>query len=98
MLGIGTAIACLVAALLPRHDMTQTSLLCAATGLVIAAGVITKRLNMPINAVVMTWSAKAPPGEWERLRDAWWHWHLLRLTVGGIGFGLLAVAALRQRG
>ena len=95
-LGIATVIASLVAALLPRSDTRHTLLLYIATGLLIAAGLITKLLNMPVNAVVMTWSPQAPPGDWANMRDAWWRWHILRLTAGGIGFGMLVVAALRQ--
>ena len=95
-LGIATVVTTLVAALLPRSDAMHTLLLYVATGLVIAAGLITKLLNMPVNAVVMRWSPDEPPAEWTSLRDSWWRWHILRLTAGALGFGVLVVAALRQ--
>ncbi len=97
LLGIGTTIAILVAAFLSRGDRSHVVLLLIAAGFFVAAGLITRLLNMPINAVVMTWSPQAPPGDWTRLRDAWWHWHMLRFSAGAAGLGLLIYAALRSR-
>lgn len=95
LLGIATTIAVLLAAFLYRSDKPHVILLLIAAGLFVAAGLITRLLNMPINAVMMTWSPQAPPAEWGRLRDAWWRWHLLRFSAGAAGLGLLIYAALR---
>ena len=97
LLGMGTALVILVAAFLSRGDRAHMMLLLAAAGLFVAAGLITRLLNMPINAVVMTWRPQAPPANWVQLCDAWWRWHILRFSVGVAGLALLILAALRQR-
>jgi uncharacterized membrane protein len=97
VLGIATALAILVTALLSRDDRAHLTLLLVAAGLFIAAGLITRLLNIPINAVMLTWSPQAPPADWAQLRDAWWRWHLLRFGVGLAALCLLILAALRQR-
>jgi hypothetical protein len=38
----------------------------------VVAGLVTRFGNQPINAVVMTWQASAPPSGWEEARDQWW--------------------------
>jgi hypothetical protein len=65
------------------------SALCFAT-----AGLITRFRNMPINAVVISWSVDAPPAQWQTLRDSWWRWHRLRTLIGVLGLGTSIVAAL----
>ena len=60
---------------------------------IIAGGLITRLLNQPINAQVMTWSAQAIPDDWASLRDAWWRWHQLRL-LAAIGGEILLLAAI----
>lgn len=97
LLGIVTVLAILAAAFLSRGDRLHLTLLFFAAGLFVAAGLITRFLNMPINAVVMSWSPQAPPADWVQLRDAWWRWHLLRFSTGTAGLCLLIIATLRQR-
>jgi len=97
LLGSVTVLAILVAAFLSRGDRSHVTLLLFAGGLFIAAGLITRLMNLPINAVVMTWSPQAPPADWVQLRDGWWRWHILRFSVGAVGLALLILAALRQR-
>jgi hypothetical protein len=31
---------------------------------------------------VIAWRRDLPPSDWTRLRDEWWRWHLVRLSVG----------------
>lgn len=97
LLGALTTILTLAAAVLARSERTRLTVLLLAAGLFVAAGLITRFLNQPINAVIMTWSAQAPPPSWTRLRDAWWRWHLLRFSAGLGGLCLLLLAALRLR-
>lgn len=52
--------------------------------LLVAAGLITRFGNQPINAVIMTWGA-VPPDGWQMIRDTWWNWHLARLAAGIAG-------------
>lgn len=73
---------------------TPFLLLIAAAVCFVAAGLITRLLNQPINALVITWSADAPPGNWAALRDRWWRSHQLRTVAGLAGLGLAIAAAL----
>jgi uncharacterized membrane protein len=86
----------IAAAGLASGDRTRLILLVAAAACFVAAGLITRFLNQPINAIVMTWSVDAPPANWMQLRDDWWHWHLLRTAFGIGGLCLLIVATLRR--
>lgn len=64
----------------------------AAIGIAIA-GLVTRLLNQPINAEVMSWSADALPANWQALRADWWTWHAIRL-VSTLGAFLLLIAAI----
>jgi len=64
-----------------------------AAGLFIAAGLITRLLNQPINAVVITWDPHNPPAAWTMLRDQWWRWHTLRTAAGVLALAVLLFAA-----
>jgi hypothetical protein len=95
-LGAVTILMTIVAAVLGRADGTRFGLHIAATACLIVAGLITRFLNQPINAIVMTWHRDAPPANWMRLRDEWWRWHLLRLSSGLGGLSLLIFATLKR--
>jgi len=95
-LGAATILVTIVAAVLGRGDTTRFGLLLAAVACLIFAGVVTRFLNQPINAIVMTWHRDAPPADWMRLRDEWWRWHLLRLVAGLAGLLLLIAATLKR--
>jgi len=96
VLGGLTILLTIVAAALAGGDGTRVALLAAAAACFVGAGLITRFLNQPINAIVINWSAHAPPADWMRFRDAWWRWHVFR-TIGGIaGLCLLIAAALKQ--
>lgn len=97
LLGIGTVLAIVGAGFQSRGDRTHLALLLCAAGLFVAAGLVTRLLNFPINAVMMTWSPQAPPADWVQLRDAWWRWHILRFAAGVAGLALLILATLRDR-
>jgi len=97
LLGALTVIAILMAAFLSRDDHSRVAMLLLAAGFFVVAGLITRFSNLPMNAVVATWSAQAPPADWAQMRDAWWRWHVLRFTAGGAGLCLLILVALRQR-
>ena len=88
-LGALALLATLFAALAAFQDRTRLIMLAAASVCLVAAGIITRVANQPINAVVMTWAASAPPAEWTTLRDQWWSWHVSRLALGLIAFALI---------
>jgi uncharacterized membrane protein len=73
-------------------------LLIAAVACLVAAGVVTRFCNQPINAVVITWSPQNPPPQWAHLRDAWWHWHIVRTVAAIAGLGLSLAALLWSSG
>lgn len=62
----------------------------------VAAGIITRFGNQPLNDVVMGWGTTPPEG-WETLRDTWWNWHLARLAAGFVGEVLLINAVFADR-
>jgi hypothetical protein len=96
ILGVTTILVTVTAAMLSRADSTRFWLLIATAACLAASGLITRFLNMPINAIVMTWSGDSLPSNWMGLRDAWWRWHCLRLVTGLAGFFLLLVATLKH--
>jgi hypothetical protein len=96
VLGGITILLTLVAAALTPSDRTRLILLLSAAACFIAAGLITRFLNQPINAIVMTWSADAPPANWMQLRDDWWRGHVLRMVAGIGGLSLLIAATLKR--
>ena len=85
------------AAIVRRGDSTRFGLLAVAAVCFLTGGLITRFLNQPINAIVITWHTDAPPANWTRMRDEWWRWHLARLSAGLGGLSLL-IAAILQRG
>jgi hypothetical protein len=95
-LGALTIVLTVAAAVASGSDRTRVTLLVSAAACLIVAGLVTRFLNQPINAVVITWSALAPPPEWSELRDAWWRWHLVRLAFALAGLSLIIAAALRR--
>jgi uncharacterized membrane protein len=95
-LGAATILLTIVAAALGRVKSMRFGLLAAAVICFVATGLITRFLNQPINAIVMTWRADLPPSNWTALRDEWWRWHLIRLGTGLVGLSLLIAATLKR--
>jgi uncharacterized membrane protein len=83
----------LILAALTKGDARPRYLLAIAAVLLIAAGLITRFGNQPINAIVMTWVPEAPAANWEQLRDDWWRLHIIRTSsaIVALVFVLLAV-------
>jgi len=96
VLGGITVLLTLIAAALTAGDRQRLALLLSAAACFVVAGLVTRFLNQPINAVVMTWSADSPPANWMQLRDDWWRWHVMRLTAGICGLSLLIAATLKR--
>ena len=96
VLGGLTIVLTLAAAFAASGDPLRMNLLFSAAAALIVVGLITRFLNQPINAVVMTWDVSSPPAEWTTLRDAWWRWHLVRLVLSLAAFSFVITAALRR--
>ena len=92
-----TGAACIVLTLLlafmTAGDPRSRYALLAVAALLVVAALVTRFANQPINAVVITWSAQSPAANWTQLRDAWWHWNIVR-TVAAIAGLCLSLAAL----
>lgn len=97
-LGAATIPLTIAAAVLGRHDSARFGLLVGTVVCFVAAGLITRAFNQPINTIVSTWSSDSPPGNWMGLRDKWWRWHLIRLGAGIGGLSLLIIATQIDRG
>jgi len=95
-LGAATVLTTIAAAVLERGNSSRFTLLVAAVVSLAAAGLITRFLNQPINAMVVTWSSDAPPANWTVLRDEWWRWHLIRLLAGTGGLCLVVAAGMKR--
>ena len=91
-LGAATIAVTAVAAAMARHDGVRFGLLVAAVAGFLAAGLITRLRNQPINRVIMGWPVAAPPEHWTQLRDRWWRWHVARLVLGVVGLSALILA------
>lgn len=96
VLGALTVLLTLASATLARGNRRQLALLLGAVVCFVAAGLVTRFLNQPINAAVITWSADAPPTNWIELRDEWWRWHMVRTVLGIGGLSLLIAANLMK--
>lgn len=86
-------------AVLTKHNKRTRYLLVAVIICLVAAGLITRFANQPINAVVITWSPQAPAANWTELRDTWWYWHVLRTIAGvaALALALLAAVGVHRR-
>lgn len=96
-LGFVCILLTLALAILTKDDKMGRYLLVAAVLCLIAAGVITRFANQPINAIVITWSPQSPAANWTELRDTWWRWHVARTVAGVTALALALLAALRSR-
>ena len=95
-LGGLTILVTLAAAIAARGDRGRLTMLIAAGTCLAAAGLVTRFVNQPINATVMTWSAGAPPSDWTVLRDQWWTWHVLRTASALAAFSLIIAAVMHR--
>ena len=92
--GAGCILLALLLAYMSTGDPRSRYLLVSAAALLVVAGLVTRFGNQPINAVVATWSAQAPPANWAQLRDDWWQWHVVRSLAGVCALALLVLAVL----
>lgn len=53
--------------------------------------IVTVMVHFPINAEILTWSAAAPPADWQQLRDRWQAAHAARSLLSAAAFVLLAL-------
>lgn len=95
LLGLLTILLTLTGAIVFRADREVVMLMGFAVASFLAAGLVTRFLNQPINAIVIQWIPHAPPADWTVLRERWWQWHELRTILSVGGLCLVIVAALK---
>lgn len=96
-LGMLATVLTLFAAWQQRGWRSQWMLLLGAALLMVAAGMVTRFGNQPINAIVGTWPADNAPANWEVLRTQWWNYHLVRMCLGTIGYALVVWTVVRPQ-
>lgn len=80
-----------------KDDRRLRSLLLAAVVCLVAAGLITRLANQPINSQVITWRAEELPANWMEFRDTWWRWHIARTVAGLIALSCTLLGTLHGR-
>lgn len=95
-MGATCVLLCAFLAVLSKGKSRGRYMLMAAIALLLVAAMITRFVNQPINAIVITWNPQAPPAEWFQLREQWWQWHVVR-TAAAIGALVLAVLEALSR-
>jgi uncharacterized membrane protein len=93
VMGLVAIVMTAVQAFLARRRPTLWGYLAAAV-LLVAAGLITRLFNQPINDIVTGWGANGPGADWQTLRDTWWTWHVVRTLLSGLAFAALTVTTL----
>ncbi len=83
-----------ILAVISKENPRRRYLLIAAVACLLAAGLVTRFANQPINSVVAAWNAQAPAANWMDLRDTWWQWHIVRTVAGIAALCLTLLAAL----
>jgi uncharacterized membrane protein len=96
-LGAGLVALTVLSTVLARHDSARFAGFAVAALCFLAAGVITRLANQPLNAQVLTWPPGSPPEGWTQVRDAWWRWHVRRMVCGLAGLSLLIGAVCDWR-
>ena len=91
---LGAVISSIVWAILLRADSTRSALwlvFLASMALVVAAA-LTRAVNIPINAQLMTWNIDAPPANFRDIWQPWERVHSIRTGLAIIAFVLQAIA------
>lgn len=65
--------------------------------LFLLALIVTAAVEVPIVKQIRGWTVSTMPRDWERLRDRWVSFHLLRVVPGIVGVAALVTGALWQR-
>lgn len=72
--------------------------LCVTASLLsVISFVVTRFGNVPINRMIKTWSAAAPPEGYAQLLDRWMVFNAIRTAAAALGFVCVAVAMMSIR-
>ncbi|MGD0864126.1 MAG: DUF1772 domain-containing protein [Rhizomicrobium sp.] len=75
-----------------RPDIFYPAL--AALALFVVALLVTAIIEVPIVKRIVTWTVPTLPKDWQRLRDRWSAFHIVRIAAAVAGFILLAAGAI----
>jgi len=66
----------------------------ASFALFVAALLVTMLIEVPIVQQIVTWTVPTLPGNWQKLRDRWGAFHIVRVVAALAGFVFLTVGAI----
>lgn len=97
---LGAVVASSVWTALLRHSSTRPDfwLVAIASLALVVAAALTRAVNIPINAKLMTWSAGAPPANLRELWRPWERVHSIRTVLTIAAFMLQAVVLSTMSG
>jgi uncharacterized membrane protein len=76
------------------HQPQVFYLTLTAFALLIVALLVTMLVEVPIVHQIITWNPAAPPDNWQKLRDRWGAFHILRIVAGISALLALLIAAI----
>jgi uncharacterized membrane protein len=94
ILGGATILLTVLLAASAAGNSVRFAALLAAVGCYVAAGLITRLINQPINSVMRTWAPETLPANWIQYREKWWRWHIVRTSAAIAGLCLLIGAEI----
>lgn len=97
VMGLLAIVATIALAWMARAKPEALRLYLIAIVPMVAAGLITRFGNQPINAMVMDWNLATMPETWAELRDRWWALHIARTTASTVAAVLLIIAVFADR-
>ncbi len=77
--------------------MSSRWLAISASLLAAISFVVTRFGNVPINQMIKTWSAAAPPPDFERLLGRWLVFNDIRTAAAAVGFACIVIATTSFR-
>lgn len=87
--GVLLTVLVLAEAALDRRTPARLWLLLLAAACLIAIGILTASVFLPMNGAIMSWHADAPPADWSALRERWNQAQSLRAALAMVTFVVL---------
>lgn len=97
LMGAGALVLTGILAVLARRHRSVAVTYALAFVLMAVAAAITRFANQPINADVVKWAPDTMPANWVVIRDAWWHWHVVRTMLSIFALAALILAAISDQ-
>lgn len=79
-----------------RPDLFVATL--ASLALFVLALLVTMLIEVPIVQQIVTWTVSTLPDNWQKLRDRWGAFHMVRVVASVAGFTILVIGAVGRRG